>query len=164
MRGGTGSRAQIGILPIGAAVRYVVCGIAALVILVPLVVAVVRRISSTNGQLLAHPFSLPEPLRLTSNYSDILGSRASGDRRQQPAGHGWDDAAGARARQFGRVRLRAHAVSGARFRLHLLHPRAALPATVAILPLYLLLRQLGLVDTLWGIILPQVAFALPVNS
>jgi raffinose/stachyose/melibiose transport system permease protein len=33
--------------------------------------------------------------------------------------------------------------------------------TIAILPLYILIRQLGLVDTLWGIILPQVAFALP---
>jgi raffinose/stachyose/melibiose transport system permease protein len=37
------------------------------------------------------------------------------------------------------------------------------PIAVAILPLYITLRQSGLVDTLWGIILPQIAFALPVN-
>jgi raffinose/stachyose/melibiose transport system permease protein len=37
------------------------------------------------------------------------------------------------------------------------------PSTIAILPLYILVRRLGLVDTLWGIILPQVAFALPVS-
>ena len=37
------------------------------------------------------------------------------------------------------------------------------PIAVAILPLYITLRQSGLVDTLWGIILPQVAFALPIN-
>ena len=37
------------------------------------------------------------------------------------------------------------------------------PLPVAILPLYLLLRQMGLVDSLWGIILPQVAFGLPWN-
>ncbi|GGD35673.1 sugar ABC transporter permease [Microbacterium faecale] len=35
------------------------------------------------------------------------------------------------------------------------------PATVAITPLYLLIRNLGLVNSLWGIILPQIAFALP---
>ena len=35
------------------------------------------------------------------------------------------------------------------------------PATVAITPLYLLIRNLHLVNTLAGIILPQIAFALP---
>ncbi len=37
------------------------------------------------------------------------------------------------------------------------------PIAVAILPLYITLRQAGLVDTLWGIILPQIAFGLPGN-
>jgi raffinose/stachyose/melibiose transport system permease protein len=35
------------------------------------------------------------------------------------------------------------------------------PVTVAITPLYLLIRNLGLVNSLAGIILPQIAFALP---
>ena len=35
------------------------------------------------------------------------------------------------------------------------------PITVAITPLYLLLKNLGLVNSLAGIILPQIAFALP---
>ena len=35
------------------------------------------------------------------------------------------------------------------------------PVTVAITPLYLLVRNLGLVNSLAGIILPQIAFALP---
>jgi raffinose/stachyose/melibiose transport system permease protein len=35
------------------------------------------------------------------------------------------------------------------------------PMTVAITPLYILVRQLGLMDSLAGIILPQIAFALP---
>ncbi|WP_110588560.1 carbohydrate ABC transporter permease [Microbacterium suaedae] len=35
------------------------------------------------------------------------------------------------------------------------------PVTVAITPLYLLVRNLGLVNNLAGIILPQIAFALP---
>jgi raffinose/stachyose/melibiose transport system permease protein len=35
------------------------------------------------------------------------------------------------------------------------------PATVAITPLYILIKDLGLVNTLPGIILPQIAFGLP---
>ena len=35
------------------------------------------------------------------------------------------------------------------------------PMTVAITPLYILIRRLGLTDNLAGIILPQIAFALP---
>jgi raffinose/stachyose/melibiose transport system permease protein len=34
------------------------------------------------------------------------------------------------------------------------------PLTVAILPLYLLLRELGLVGSLWGLVVPQVAFGI----
>jgi raffinose/stachyose/melibiose transport system permease protein len=37
------------------------------------------------------------------------------------------------------------------------------PITVAILPLYLMLQALHLIDTLPGVIIPQVAFALPVT-
>lgn len=37
------------------------------------------------------------------------------------------------------------------------------PLTVAILPLYQLLKGLGLVGSLWGLVVPQIAFALPVT-
>ncbi len=37
------------------------------------------------------------------------------------------------------------------------------PITVAVLPLYLLLKNLGLVGSLLGLIIPQVAFQLPVT-
>ena len=37
------------------------------------------------------------------------------------------------------------------------------PVTVAALPLYISIRQLGLLDSLWGVILPQVAFGYPVT-
>ncbi len=37
------------------------------------------------------------------------------------------------------------------------------PMTVAITPLYIMIKSLGLVNTLPGIILPQIAFALPVT-
>ncbi|GAA3774460.1 carbohydrate ABC transporter permease [Microbacterium kribbense] len=37
------------------------------------------------------------------------------------------------------------------------------PITVAITPLYILVKDLGLMDTLAGVIIPQIAFALPVT-
>ena len=37
------------------------------------------------------------------------------------------------------------------------------PLTVAITPLYIMVRSLGLMNSLGGIILPQIAFALPVT-
>ncbi|GAA3202669.1 carbohydrate ABC transporter permease [Microbacterium terregens] len=37
------------------------------------------------------------------------------------------------------------------------------PITVAITPLYIVVRDLGLINTLAGVILPQIAFALPVT-
>ncbi len=37
------------------------------------------------------------------------------------------------------------------------------PCTLAILPLYILLRDISLTNTYWGVILPQVAFSLPFN-
>jgi raffinose/stachyose/melibiose transport system permease protein len=35
------------------------------------------------------------------------------------------------------------------------------PITVAILPIFIQIRQLGLINNLWGVILPMVAFGLP---
>jgi raffinose/stachyose/melibiose transport system permease protein len=37
------------------------------------------------------------------------------------------------------------------------------PISVAVLPEYILLRQLGLLDTYWAIIIPQIAFGLSLN-
>src|SRR5690606_21039432 len=59
---------------------------------------------------------------------------------------------------FSRMRFRGRELLFNFFTLGLLFPIA-----VAILPLYITLRQLNLIDSLWGIILPQIAFGLPGN-
>lgn len=51
--------------------------------------------------------------------------------------------------------------SGAAFRLFLLG--VAIPAQAVVVPLYLLIAQLGLYDTLPAVILPTAAFAMPVS-
>lgn len=47
------------------------------------------------------------------------------------------------------------------FRLFLLG--LAIPSQAVIIPLFLIVNDLGLYDTLWGIVLPTAAFALPVS-
>ena len=47
------------------------------------------------------------------------------------------------------------------FRLFLLG--LAIPSQAVIIPLFLLINDLGFYDTLWGVILPTAAFALPVS-
>lgn len=39
----------------------------------------------------------------------------------------------------------------------------AIPLQAAIVPIYLLIAKLGLYDTLWALILPSIAFALPIS-
>ncbi|HTR90564.1 MAG TPA: carbohydrate ABC transporter permease [Trebonia sp.] len=51
--------------------------------------------------------------------------------------------------------------SSAVFRVFLLG--LAIPAQAVIIPLFLIINHLGLYDTLWAIILPTAAFALPVS-
>ncbi|GAA0990304.1 carbohydrate ABC transporter permease [Subtercola frigoramans] len=61
---------------------------------------------------------------------------------------------------YGVVRGRGR-INMATFRVFLLG--LAIPSQAVIIPLFLLINQLGLYDTLWAIILPTAAFSLPVS-
>jgi raffinose/stachyose/melibiose transport system permease protein len=146
----------------GMIVRYVVLVVIAAIVLVPLVVAVMGGFR-TNQDLQARPVGWPDPF-IVSNYTGIIASGAF-----------WQKVfnsviimllttaialslSSSAAFVFARMRFRGRETLFNFFVLGLLFP---LP--VAILPLYLLLRSLGLVDSLWGVIMPQVAFSLPFN-
>jgi len=142
--------------------RVAVCTAVALLVVVPLALAVISGFRE-NNQLMLQPVAWPDPF-ITSNYGDILGSFSF-----------WQQIlnsvivmllttvlalslSSAAAFVIARMQFRGREPLYNFFTLGLLFP---LP--VAILPLYLLLRQMGLVDSLWGVILPQVAFGLPFN-
>jgi raffinose/stachyose/melibiose transport system permease protein len=142
--------------------RLATCVVVALLVVTPLVLAVISGFRE-NHALALQPVAWPDPL-ITSNYGDILGSRSF-----------WQQIfnsvlvmllttllvlslSSAAAFVIARMEFRGKEPLFNFFTLGLLFP---LP--VAILPLYLLLRQMGLVDSLWGVILPQVAFGLPFN-
>jgi raffinose/stachyose/melibiose transport system permease protein len=142
--------------------RYAALILVAAIVIVPLVITVLGGFKS-NPDLQNRPGGIPRPF-IVSNYTDILVTWSF-----------WQKtlnsviimvlttiivvsiSSGA-AFVFSRVRFRGRETLFNFFVLGLLFP---LP--VAILPLYLLLRSLNLVDTLWGVILPQVAFSLPFN-
>jgi raffinose/stachyose/melibiose transport system permease protein len=52
---------------------------------------------------------------------------------------------------------------GATFLLNYLLLGLMFPAATAILPLFIKIRDLGLLDTYWGVVLPQVAFGLAMS-
>lgn len=148
------------------AVGYVVLVVVAAAILVPIVYAVLGGFK-TNGQLAGNPVAiLPDPWVFT-NYTDVIfGANA---------GTFWREAANSliiaavavtvtvglsslAAFVFARIAFRGREAMYTLFVFGLLFPSA-----VAILPLYILVRGLGLSGNLLGVALPQAAFALPLT-
>jgi raffinose/stachyose/melibiose transport system permease protein len=116
-----------------------------------------------NGQLVTNPFGLPSPW-LWENYTDILGS----GKFWRPL---WNSTlitvattvlvvltAAMAAYIFARFAFRGRELLFTLFAIGLMFPFA-----VALLPLYVVLRQLELLDNPLGVILPQAAFGLPVT-
>jgi raffinose/stachyose/melibiose transport system permease protein len=142
--------------------QYLAAVAVALVVLIPLVAAVINGFKST-ADLLLHPFGLPQTW-LWANYTSVLQSGAfwrmllNSVLVMAGTAIGVVTLASMAAYVFARLQFRGRELLFNFFTLGLLFPIA-----VAILPLYITLRQAQLVDTHWGIILPQVAFGIPGN-
>jgi raffinose/stachyose/melibiose transport system permease protein len=149
-------------LSLGEAGRYAVLIAIAAVVLIPLVIALLGGFRE-NQDLLRSPANWPDPF-ITSNYTDVL-TRSSFWRQVMNSTVIMllttvivVSLSSAVAFVLARMQFRGREPLFNFFTLGLLFP---LP--VAILPLYLLLRNMHLVDSIWGVILPQVAFGLPWN-
>jgi raffinose/stachyose/melibiose transport system permease protein len=146
----------------GSIVRWVVLLAVATVILIPVAYAVLGGFRNA-AQLAANPVGLPDPW-IWSNYIDSLTGPSF-----------WVQLRNSilvaaitttivvlfgslAAFVLARRRFRGREVTYTVFTLGLLFP-----ATVAILPLIILIRDLGLQDTPLGIALPQAAFGLPLT-
>jgi raffinose/stachyose/melibiose transport system permease protein len=141
---------------------YVLALAVAAVVIVPVAYVVLGGFRTT-GQVAAQPVALPDPW-VFANYGEVLRSASF-----------W--------RQIGTsllIAVMATAATvalgaGAAFGLsrYAFKGREALftfftlgllfPVGVGILPLYLLLRQFGLLDTPFGVALPEAAFGLPIT-
>jgi raffinose/stachyose/melibiose transport system permease protein len=148
------------------AVAYVILVLVAAAILVPIAFAVLGGFK-TNGQLVSNPVALIPTDWVLTNYVDVLIGKN--------AGLFWREAlnslivavvavgvtvsfASLAAFVFARMAFRGREATYTLFVFGLLFPSA-----VAILPLYILVRQLGLAGNLLGVALPQAAFALPLT-
>jgi raffinose/stachyose/melibiose transport system permease protein len=146
----------------GRVLLYVVAWTVALTILIPLIYAVLGGFRDT-GQIAQNPVALPDPW-VFSNYTDVLKS-----------GSFWRQVgnsvliagmstlltvplAAAAAFVFARFAFPGREWFYTLFTLGLLFPVA-----VAILPVFIMVRDLGLLDTPFGVALPQAAFGLPLT-
>jgi raffinose/stachyose/melibiose transport system permease protein len=141
---------------------HAICVVVGLAIVVPVLFGVLGGFKD-NGQLSTHPFALPSPW-VSENYREILGSIGF----WLPLGNSLLIAllttvlvvlaSAMAAFIFARYAFRGRELLFTLFTIGLMFPFA-----VAILPLYILLRGLHLLDNPFGVILPQVAFGLPVT-
>jgi raffinose/stachyose/melibiose transport system permease protein len=141
---------------------HAICVVVGLAIVVPVLFGVLGGFKD-NGQLATRPFGLPSPW-VPENYLEILGSLAF----WRPLGNSVLIAvlttllvvlaSAMAAFVFARYAFRGRELLFTLFTIGLMFPFA-----VAILPLYILLRELHLLDNPFGVILPQVAFGLPVT-
>jgi len=141
---------------------YAVLTVMACIILVPLLATVLGGFK-TIGDLRVNPVGLPSTWRW-DNYLDILGSaRYWGMLGNSMLIAGLTAAltltAGSMAaftfahvRFFGRELLLNYFLLGLMF-----------PAATAVLPLFIQIRDFGLLDTYWGVILPESAFGLAMS-
>ena len=143
-------------------VRWGVLLVLAAVVVIPIAYAALGGFKD-NFQLTANPMALPDPWVFT-NYSDVLASETF----WQQLGNSILVAvittltvvgfASLAAFVFARRAFPGREVVFTLFTLGLLFPSA-----VAILPLFILVRSIGLLDNPLGIALPQAAFALPLT-
>jgi raffinose/stachyose/melibiose transport system permease protein len=142
--------------------RYVIALSVALIVLVPLLTSIFGALKTT-GELLLSPFSLPTQWQW-GNFTGILQSSTFWQELSNSVFVTLVTAsavavlAAMPAFVFARMEFKGKDLLYNFFTLGLLFPVA-----VAILPLFITIRQVGLLDTHFGVILPQVAFGLPGN-
>jgi raffinose/stachyose/melibiose transport system permease protein len=143
--------------PVGGLTRLLVLFFVAGVILVPLAATAIGGFKEL-GELRTNPFGLPK-VWLWENYWGILQTvrywRILGNSLFIAALTVFLVLAVAAPAAFAFAHLRFF---GHRFLFNYLILGLTFPFATAILPLFIKVRDLGLLDTHWGIILPQVAF------
>ncbi len=158
---GAQSRAG-GAAPFANAPVYVVALLLTVIVLVPIGYVVLGGFRTT-GQIAADPVGLPDPW-VTHNYAKVLTSSAF----WRQLGNSVIVAAIATVLVVGVSALAAYPLSRFQFRgreaIYTFFTFGLLfPIAVAALPLYLLLRQLGLDESLLGVALPEAAFGIPIT-
>ena len=144
--------------------QYFILSVIVVIVFVPIVILVFGALK-TRGELLSHPYSLPIPPRW-ENIALILG---------KPSYLFWQMMRNSLVVMlsvtFGVVVICSLAAfvfarmdfRGKNWTFNLFTLGLMFPINVAILPVYFVLRQMDLIDNLWGVIIVQTAFQLSGN-
>ncbi|MEP6984070.1 MAG: carbohydrate ABC transporter permease [Chloroflexota bacterium] len=141
--------------------RYAVLIILCVIVMSPVVTAVLGSIR-TNGEFLSTPFGLPQSGIQWVNYTDILLDSGFWNLMRNSLIITITVTimnvilASLLAFVFSRVNFRGRGLL-----FNILSLGLLFPIVIAILPIFIQIRQFGLINNLWGIILPLVAFGLP---
>jgi raffinose/stachyose/melibiose transport system permease protein len=147
---------------VGGVVRWAFLLVLTLIVIVPLAYAALGGFKD-NYQLSADPIGLPNPW-IVSNYTDVLASSTF----WQQLGNSLLIALVTTVTVVGFAALAAFAFArrvfpGRQVLFTLFTLGLLFPSAVAILPLFILVRTIGLLDNPLGIALPQAAFQLPLT-
>jgi raffinose/stachyose/melibiose transport system permease protein len=148
--------------PFANASPYVLAIMLAAVVIVPIVYVVLSGFRTT-GQMAAQPVGLPDPW-VHHNYTNVITSGAF----WRQLGNSIIIATVATVLVVGVSSLACYPLARMAFRgrelIYTFFTFGLLfPVAVAALPLYLLLRQLGLLETLWGVAFAEAAFGIPIT-
>jgi len=142
-------------------IKYVLLIALSLVIMGPVATAFLGSVRTT-GEFMTSPFGLPQSGIHWENYQSILENSAF-----------WNSLKNSLVITIGVTLLNvvlssmlAFIFSRVNFRgrgllFNILLLGLLFPLVIAILPIFIQVRQMGLINTMWGVILPLVAFGLP---
>jgi raffinose/stachyose/melibiose transport system permease protein len=144
--------------------QYFILSIVVVLVFVPVVILVFGALK-TRGEFITHPYTLPIPLRW-ENFAAILGQpnysfwpmMRNSLLVMLAATSGVVIVCSLAAFPFSRMEFPFKNLAFNLFTLGLMFP-----INIAILPVYFVLRQMNLIDNLWGVILVQIAFQLSGN-
>jgi raffinose/stachyose/melibiose transport system permease protein len=146
-----------------ATLKYALLIAICLVIMGPVVTAILGSIRTT-GEFITTPFGLPQSGIRWENYQGILENPSF-----------WNSLKNSLIITFGVTLLNVTLASMLAFVFSRLSFRGRgllfnilllgllFPLVIAILPIFIQVRQLELINTMWGVILPLVAFGLPAS-
>jgi len=142
--------------------QYFILSIVVVIIFVPIVILIFGSLK-TRGEMYSQPYTIPNPPRW-ENYIKILSQPSFWTMLRNSlvvmvvVTAGVVIISSLAAFVFARTEFR-----GKRLAFNFLILGIMFPINVAILPVYLVLRQVGLLNNLWGVIVVQTAFLLSGN-
>lgn len=142
-------------------IKYIILITLCIIMMLPVVVAILGGLRTT-GEFLSKPFALPENGIVWANYERILSSSQFWRSFRNSA----YITVGVTSLNLILSSMLAFAFTRIQFRtrtlwFNILSIGLLFPLVVAVLPIFIQIRNFHLLSNLWGVILPLVAFGLP---